>query len=39
VPGTLPFTGGETDTTALVALVALLAGAGLVALTREEADS
>jgi hypothetical protein len=39
VPETLPFTGGETDTTALVALVALLAGAGLVALTREEADS
>jgi hypothetical protein len=39
VPETLPFTGGETDTTALVALVALLAGAGLVALTREETDS
>lgn len=39
VPETLPFTGGETDTTALVALVALLAGGGLVALTREEADS
>jgi hypothetical protein len=39
VPETLPFTGGETDTTALVALVALVAGAGLVALTREEADS
>lgn len=39
VPETLPFTGGETDTTAMVGLVALLAGAGLVALTKEEADS
>lgn len=36
--GTLPFTGGETQTTALVALVALMAGAGLIALTRETAD-
>lgn len=39
VPETLPFTGGETDTTALVGLIALLAGAGLVALTKEEAES
>lgn len=39
VPETLPFTGGETDTTALVGLVALLAGAGLVALTKEEAEN
>lgn len=39
VPETLPFTGGETDTTALVALVALVAGAALIALTRETADA
>lgn len=39
VPETLPFTGGETDTAALVGLIALLAGTGLIALTREEAEN
>lgn len=37
--GTLPFTGGGTEIPALAGLIALLAGVGLVALTREEADS
>ncbi|HSJ34943.1 MAG TPA: hypothetical protein VLB85_07805 [Acidimicrobiia bacterium] len=36
---TLPFTGTDTDTMGLVALAALMAGTGLVGLTRKSAES
>ena len=37
--GTLPFTGRQNQATGLVGLVALVAGAGLIALAREEPES
>jgi hypothetical protein len=38
-PSTLPFTGVDSDDVALVALFALVAGSGLVAMTRQSTEA